>query len=429
MTIVVNMLSCIFEAIIILMFLDAYVDKSKEVNDNRYYFFVIALSAVIVLSNAILNLGLLNFVVITLSTFIIAFIYSKNIKRNIILSIIPVLILGIAEIIVVFFITLTSGVTVKQVVTVENYILLGTILSKLFAFFMLKFICVIYKKNRTPAMKTSYWMLFLVMFVTSVITIFLIFELQYENKSVLMHNLSVWSSFGLLYSTFFALCLYEKLSEQAEIEKRQELFAQQIRAQSKHIDEILITQRELRKLRHDLANHNISIKAYFERQDYKAGLEYMQDMDGLARVSEKVIETGNVALDAIMNTKKSIAESKEIEFEANIQIPENIFVDAIDICIIFGNALDNCIEACEQIENGKKKITVSIVYEDNSIICKIVNSAAKSNNKFLHTAKKDAENHGFGISNIESAMEKYKNVCRFKQTEDEFILSFVIFKD
>ena len=108
---------------------------------------------------------------------------------------------------------------------------------------------------------------------------------------------------------------------------------------------------------------------------------------------------------------------------------EYSFVDAIDICIIFGNALDNCIEACDKIENGPKKISVSIIYEDESLICKIVNTAIKSNSRFLHTTKSDNINHGFGIGNIESALEKYKNICRFKQSDTEFILSFVIFKN
>lgn len=121
--------------------------------------------------------------------------------------------------------------------------------------------------------------------------------------------------------------------------------------------------------------------------------------------------------------------SKNIEFDTKIQIPEDIFVDAIDICIIFGNALDNCIEACDKIENGPKKISVSIIYEDESLICKIVNTAIKSNSRFLHTTKSDNINHGFGIGNIESALEKYKNICRFKQSDTEFILSFVIFKN
>lgn len=429
MSSIVNVLTGVFEAIIIFMFLDTYVERKHPSNIRAYLCAILILSIMINLSNKILNLGLLNFIFVIISTFVIAYIHNRNIKMNLILAIISVLILAISEIIVLFMITIVADVTVKQVESIESFRLLGIILSKLFAFFILKLFCIKHKKNHIFMMKTSYWILFLIMFITSVMTIFLIFRLQYESTSVILNNMSIWCSIGLLYTTFFALYLYENISKQVELESKQEIFKQQIKAQSKHLDEILITQRQIKKIRHDLINHNISLQAFFENKDYLSGLEYLKNMNNIVEIPEDTLETGNIALDAIINTKRSIAISKNISFVTNIQIPENVFVDPIDICIIFGNALDNAIEACEKIQNNNKKIAVSIVYEDDSIICKIANTAIKSNNHFLHTTKKDSSNHGFGIGNIESALSKYKHICRFKQTEDEFILSFVIFDD
>lgn len=429
MNLIVDILACIFEAIIVFMYINTYVEKRDKTLGYPYLCAVIILSVAIILSNIIFKLGMLNFVAMILSTFAVSFIFSKSIKKNMILSIISILILAISEIIVVFLIAVVEYVAIYQVATEDNYQILGTILSKLFAFLMFKILCVRHKDNNITTMKTSYWILFMIMFITSVITIFLIFESKLENKSVVMYNLSIISSFGLLYSCFIALYLYENLSRQATIEKQQEIFKQQIKAQSKHLDEILITQKEMKKLRHDLHNHNISLQGYFENEDYKAGLEYIKNMNNIIGSSEDSIETGNVALDAIINSKRSIAVSKNIEFNTHIQIPENLFVNAIDICIIFGNALDNSIEACEQISEGIRRITVNIVYEDNSIICKISNTALKHKGKFLQTTKKDNIEHGFGIKNIETAISKYNNVFRFIQDDDEFTLSFVIFNN
>ena len=121
--------------------------------------------------------------------------------------------------------------------------------------------------------------------------------------------------------------------------------------------------------------------------------------------------------------------SKGIEFESNIQVPEKLFVDAIDVCIIFGNALDNCIEACNRMNNKNKKIDMSVIYDDDSVICKIVNTSPDTSAKFLQTVKKDKKNHGFGIENIKSSLSKYKNICRFIQSDNEFTLFFIIFKN
>ena len=426
---VVNVLACVFEAIIIFMFFDAFIEKHERIKPLSYAIGLIFLAVLIALSNIVLTLGLLNLVFVIIVVFIIMYIYNKNFKMNLILSIISVVILTVSEIIVGFLITMFTNIAMDQIYTINDYQILGTILSKLFAFYIMKFFCIIHKRDNELTVKTSYWFLFLIMFICSGMSIFLIFKLQYESNLASLNIVSVLCSFGLLYSTFFILYLYENLSRQAKIEQKQEIFQQQIKAQSKHLDEILIAQREIKRLRHDLVNHNISIQKYFEEGDCKSGLEYMKNMNKFVNILSGEITTGNTALDAIINTKKSIAQSKGIEFITNIQIPENIFIDAIDICIIFGNALDNCIEACERIMNAPKKVSLSIVYEDESMICKIVNTATKSKNKFLETLKKDCNNHGFGIENIESALAKYKHVCRFKQDEKEFQLSFVIFKN
>lgn len=426
---VVSILGCIFEAIIIFMFFDAYIEKQDETPCYLHIMSITILAGLIVVSNIVLDLGLLNLIFVVGAIFIIMYAYNKNTKMNLLLSIISVVILSVSEVIVALIIIMLTGVAMDQIESIPEYYVLGSILSKLVAFFVLKFLCLLHKKGNELTIKTSHWFIFLIMFITSGMSIFLIFRFQNESNFAELNIVSILCSFGLLYTTFFTMYLYENLSRQAKNEQRQELFQQQIKAQSKHLDEILITQRKIKKIRHDLVNHNISIQQFFKDGDCKAGLEYMRKMDEYLNFSTDEISTGNAALDAIINTKKSIAQNKKIDFNVNIQIPTEIFVNAIDICIIFGNALDNCIEACERIPFGERWISLSVVYEDDSLICKISNSAIKSQKKFLYTSKKDRQNHGFGIENIESALAKYKNVCRFKQDEREFQLSFVIFNN
>ena len=138
------------------------------------------------------------------------------------------------------------------------------------------------------------------------------------------------------------------------------------------------------------------------------------------------MDTGNVAFDAIISTKRTFAESKGIEFVTNIQIPEKLNIEAIDLCVIFGNALDNAIEACEKFTDVRRYISLSAVYDEQQLICKIVNSAIKPNDT-LNTTKPDKNNHGFGIENIKQALSKYNHVMKIDQSNGEFVLSFVIF--
>ena len=235
---------------------------------------------------------------------------------------------------------------------------------------------------------------------------------------------------AIVMANIFAYGFFVKLNRDYEtnlhhkIQKQQ--YLQQINSQSKHLNEILVMQRQLKSFKHDIANHYITLGGYLDSGDLEGGKNYIDKING--EISKKdVIDTGNIALDAIISTKKALAEEKGIIFKSTVQIPEQLPIDAADICIIFGNALDNAIEACDKIANGDKNICLSVIYEDDSILCKISNTINAEKKITMTTTKKDKENHGFGIENIKQALSKYNHVMKIDQSNGEFVLSFVIF--
>lgn len=235
---------------------------------------------------------------------------------------------------------------------------------------------------------------------------------------------------AIVMANIFAYGFFVKLNRDYEtnlhhkIQKQQ--YIQQINSQSKHLDEILVMQKQLKSFKHDIANHYIALGGYLDSGDLEGCKNYIDKINGEI-LKMNVIDTGNIALDAIISTKKALAEEKDINFESTVQIPEQLPIDAADMCIIFGNALDNAIEACDKIVNGEKYICLSVVYEEESILCKISNTINTEKKIALTTTKKDKENHGFGIENIKQALSKYNHVMKMDQTDKEFVFSFIIF--
>ena len=248
----------------------------------------------------------------------------------------------------------------------------------------------------------------------------------FDNPEIRVYLLLGMAS--IVMANIFAYCFFVKTNRQyerslkAEIQKQQ--YEQQINSQSKHIDEILVMQKQIKKFRHDISHHFTALKGFFTNQQIEDGLTYIEKINDSLEHTE-IVDTGNTAFDAIISAKKVLAESKNIDFALQIQIPENLQVDAVDLCVIFGNALDNAIEACEKLET-QKIINVSAIYDDNQLICKITNTALPSTSD-LQTTKSDKENHGFGLDNIKQALSKYNHVMKIDQTDKEFILSFIIF--
>lgn len=425
---VADMLTGLVEAIMAFLLFGTFCTKRDNLPKWTYYIGIIILTILINLSNAVFNNDIFNAVGMSAAFFIISFLYKGNIPVKIIISVLSFLLIVITEIIVLFGITLIYDITVAEAVNIPSYRLLGIIVSKILVLLIANIIRFKYK-DRSFIFKPTYWLLFFLIFATSIVAVFLIFRLSFGIDNEFMYNLSVLCSFGLLFSTFFALYLYEHLAKQAEMIRNQEQYEQHLKMQLKHLDEILITQKQIKKFKHDFNNYTIGLQAYMDDHDFQGANEYINKLKETFAPGEDIVETGNTALDAILSTKIAIAKSKGIVVDTKIQIPEKLSVDPIDICIIFGNSLDNAIEACERTHLADKKISITILCKDEAVFCKIINPAPKPKNSLLHTSKADKKNHGFGLENIRTALSKYNAVPGIERTDTEFVLKFVIFTE
>ncbi len=423
---IADVLTGLAEAIMIFRLYETFCEKRDEFSPWVYGLGIIALTVMINLSNVFFGYGILNAVGMAVSFFALSLLFKGKLLVKIITLLLTIALIDIIEIIALFALTLIFGITVSGAVNIPEYRLLGIIVSKMLALLVVNIIYIKLKKEHFY-MGISHWLLFLLMFVTSIMAGFLIFILSFNINDKLIYSLAILCSLGLLFSTFFVLYLYEHLSKQTEKIMNQEQYEQQLKMQLKHLDEILITQKQIKKFKHDFNNYTIGLQAYIDDHDFQGAKEYINSLKEKFKSGEDVIETGNTALDAILSTKIAIAKSKGITVDTKIRIPERVSIDPIDLCVIFGNSLDNAIEACERTNCKDKKISIAIHCKDEAVFCRIVNTAPKAENAPLYTSKTDKQNHGFGLDNIKTALSKYNAVPSIERTDDEFILKFVIF--
>ena len=423
---IANVLTCLAETITAFRLYETFCEKREGFTPWIYGLGIIALTIMINLSNVLFGYGILNAVGMAVAFFVLSLLFKGKLSIKITTLLLTIVLIGIIEIIVLFAITLIFGITVSEVVNTPEYKLLGIIVSKMLTLLVVNIIYIKFKKERLY-MGTSHWLLFLLIFVTSIIAVFLIFILSFNINDKSLHNLAILCSFGLLFSTLFVIYLYEYIAKQTEKIRNQEQYEQQFKMQLKHLDEILITQRQIKKFKHDFNNYMIGLQAYIDEHDFQRAKEYINTLKEKFKSGEDAVESGNTAFDAILNTKIAIAKSKGISVDTKIRIPESVSIDPIDVCAIFGNSLDNAIEACEKTSSNNKKISIAIHCKDEAVFCRIVNTAPKSKNVQLYTSKTDKQNHGFGLENITASLAKYNAVPNIERTDTEFILKFVIF--
>lgn len=161
------------------------------------------------------------------------------------------------------------------------------------------------------------------------------------------------------------------------------------------------------RMYHDLKNHLISIRNMVQKNDNAN--DYINGLLESFVNYESLYHTGNNLLDGLLSEKGALATSNQIEFEVDINYTACSFVQDSDTCVIFGNALDNAIEACKLV-NDRKYVKVQGRVVSSNYIIRITNSYSgqlRFHGDRLITTKSDSLYHGIGISSIKRAVEKY----------------------
>lgn len=195
---------------------------------------------------------------------------------------------------------------------------------------------------------------------------------------------------------------------------------------SKHCDEVENIYCQMRVWRHDYHNHIQAMLAMTDKPEELRKYLWMLN-DDLTTV-DTVLKTGNVMVDAILNSKLSLIKSKNIAVNAKATVPAELRISGIDLCAMIGNLLDNAMEAClRQSETEERFIRVYIgILKKQLYIC-VTNSAGgevkKSGKTYLST--KDSDAHGFGLMRIDRLAEKYDGYVN-RQNEEGFFATEVM---
>lgn len=119
------------------------------------------------------------------------------------------------------------------------------------------------------------------------------------------------------------------------------------------------------------------------------------------------------------NLSAKIEQEKKIDFNAVISFESGSFLEPLDISTIFGNALDNAIEA-------RRLIAVKAERVRNLLLITTTNNVLPGTVARPETTKTDRFIHGFGLPNIKNAAGKYGGQCIVKSEDGKFTLKIII---
>lgn len=190
---------------------------------------------------------------------------------------------------------------------------------------------------------------------------------------------------------------------------------------TKHCEEVQNIYKTMRGWRHDYHNHIQTLLAL--SGDEEKTREYLLKLNADLTTVDTVIKTGNVMVDAILNSKLSLIRSKKVCVNARAVVPPRLQISEIDLCVIIGNLLDNALEAClKQPEYEMRFIRVFIGILKGQLYISVFNSASgeiKKSGKTYESTKGSAS-HGFGLMRVDRIVEKNDGYINRQNEEGAF---------
>ncbi|EGT4237152.1 ATP-binding protein, partial [Clostridioides difficile] len=265
--------------------------------------------------------------------------------------------------------------------------------------------------------------------LSNIVSLLLIFGYNLKNNFVSDDNIFVivLSTLLIVSSSIIILIVIGKIVQDDKVKLEYELINERIKIDYKSYESINEIHDKLKYVYHDLKNHMICIKNYDTKEEI---ISYVNNLENKINDFEYFRNTGNKTLDIILGEKIYLCKKYNIEFEDSINISKLQFIQDVDICAIFANALDNAIEACMKMNNNtEKRIEVKATYVNGFAIIKFINTKVndiKFIDERIKTSKDNNRVHGIGLASIKYMVSKYDGELIVNYSDNEFILKIMI---
>ena len=245
---------------------------------------------------------------------------------------------------------------------------------------------------------------------------------------------NMYSILAIAHYTIFlilivvVIILFQSIKAGQEEKLQSELLETQIEDTRRHIEQVENLYHDIRSLKHDMANHVMTLEQLYEKNEIRQAKEYTDSLKNALYDATKQVKSGNPVTDVILVEYQEKAHKKGIIFESSFFYPENEKLDALDVSVILNNALENAVEAAGAYKKNHEQSHVRICSyrKSNAYMIEVVNSfegvVEMNSDTGLPVTQKQTKGHGYGLSNIRQAAEKYYGGIDIRYENDRFRL-------
>ena len=317
-------------------------------------------------------------------------------------------------------------------IPISSHYLISTVLRTIITVITIPFTILVIIKTVKPAIErieSSVWKYLWILpafiyfiFYVNQIVYSLSYPMELENLII-----TILLQIAALLLNHFAFKMILQTDESARLAQSIIMTEQQLALQEEHYNMLRTNIEETKRARHDLRHHLNVFRTFINTGDTAKLAEYIDKYNESLPDDTGFSYCANYAVNSILFYYIAIAKREGIVVEVHTDIPEKTSVNDSDLCIIFGNCIENAIEACRRM-TGERFIIINAAIAGKKLAVTIDNSfdgnILKDDNKIM--SRKNNGSKGIGLSSIEAVARKYNGKARFEVKDNLFQVSVML---
>ncbi len=207
----------------------------------------------------------------------------------------------------------------------------------------------------------------------------------------------------LLLMFFTYATMFNSLYQQLLLNRKQQ--SERILSEQKHsLEQQLENQQQIRKLKHDIKTHNVTLSGLLTAGKIEEAVSYLKNTES---EMEPVLRPfcANIYLNSVFSHYFRKFQNLEMELHLDIQVGEEA-IPYMELCQILSNGLENAWEASADLPAKEREVSVQMKYSRDYLIIRIRNKCRRDlsvEKGILPGSSKKEAGHGFGLVTIQEA--------------------------
>lgn len=262
------------------------------------------------------------------------------------------------------------------------------------------------------------WLAIFCVPIGSIVVILVAMRNHYTPESIIVIALLQMGMNVLIFQ------IYNILGRQYQVEYEKRMLEQQNRAFASQFEIIQKAVEARRALDHDLRNHFSALRTLLAHGAYDEADEYLGKMNDCIEIGQSNIYTGYLKIDCILNLYIEKARDLGAEVAVCAYLPTDMPWALFDLNIIMSNLLNNALEALDRCET--RRLEISLQMDRGNLFIEVSNSYdgllywGDTGARQLISRKADADQHGIGLKNVQTVVEKYQGSMAVDPEENIF---------